>query len=222
MTVSRNAPGAVCILGVAAHRQNNDNRADQSRVEPESVPMLQNTTQSNFTAGTEAKQIDYNDSIRSTYSRSTTASHAARASPNTALPLCRASSFRISRPPSGEREGNPARLPGDRSRRGSRRSINACSRIGCSTTTTVVEEASRRYGGTFHAVLPATADALGLRNRHPAHDGPCLALRCPYPQYRHAESITRGWWGASRSTRPSRSGELWALPSICVSSSSTI
>ncbi|MDX0014277.1 protein ndvB [Sinorhizobium meliloti] len=67
MTVSRNVPAPSASSGSQPHRQNNDNRADQSRVEPESVPMLQNTTQSNLPREPEAKQIDYNDSIRSTY-----------------------------------------------------------------------------------------------------------------------------------------------------------
>nr|WP_018013074.1 cyclic beta-(1,2)-glucan synthase [Sinorhizobium medicae] len=67
MTVSRNAPAPSASSGSQSHRQNNENRADPSRVEPESVPMLQHTTQSNSPREPEAKQIDYNDSIRSTY-----------------------------------------------------------------------------------------------------------------------------------------------------------
>ncbi|HXV30347.1 MAG TPA: hypothetical protein VD840_08455, partial [Sinorhizobium sp.] len=67
MTVSRNAPTAPGSSGSQPLRQHNRNRADQARLESESVPMLQHTTPPSSPREPEAKQIDYNDSIRSTY-----------------------------------------------------------------------------------------------------------------------------------------------------------
>ncbi|OAP49182.1 protein ndvB [Sinorhizobium americanum] len=67
MTVSRNAPAPPASSGPQPIRQINENRAHQPRLEQESIPMLQQTTSSNTPREPEAKQIDYNDSIRSTY-----------------------------------------------------------------------------------------------------------------------------------------------------------
>ncbi|MHC2491187.1 hypothetical protein ACVII0_004979 [Sinorhizobium meliloti] len=182
MTVSRNVPAPSASSGSQPHRQNNDNRADQSRVEPESVPMLQNTTQSNLPREPEAKQIDYNDSIRSTYFsiddlRACGASLAEKGT--SALPGFFPFEFRAR-----HRENEKEIL---RVYRATAADVEAGASITPAAEWLLDKPPRRRRGdpgGTARLsapVLPATADPLGLRNRHPAHDGACLALRCPYP-----------------------------------------
>ncbi|WEX77355.1 cyclic beta-(1,2)-glucan synthase [Sinorhizobium numidicum] len=67
MTVSRKAPAPLETSKSQPVRQKNDSRADQPRLESEYAPMLQHTTPPTSPREPEAKQIDYNDSIRSTY-----------------------------------------------------------------------------------------------------------------------------------------------------------
>ncbi|WP_151611779.1 cyclic beta-(1,2)-glucan synthase [Sinorhizobium alkalisoli] len=67
MTVSRKVPAALETSGPQSLRQNNENRTDEARWESESIPMLQNTTPSSPPREPEARQIDYNDSIRASY-----------------------------------------------------------------------------------------------------------------------------------------------------------
>ncbi|MCZ4091022.1 cyclic beta-(1,2)-glucan synthase [Sinorhizobium psoraleae] len=67
MTVSKNAPAKLESSGPQSTRPNNESRAAQPRLESETAAMLLQNKPSTSPRDPETKQIDYNDSIRSTY-----------------------------------------------------------------------------------------------------------------------------------------------------------
>lgn len=67
MTVSSNAPAKPGTSGPQPTRHNNESRADQPRLDSEPAPMPLHNTPSSSSREPEAKLIDYNDSIRSTF-----------------------------------------------------------------------------------------------------------------------------------------------------------
>ncbi|MBD9593298.1 MULTISPECIES: cyclic beta-(1,2)-glucan synthase [Ensifer] len=67
MTVSSNAPAQPDFSGPQPTRHPDEGRADQPRLDSEPVPMQLQTTPPTSPREPEAKQIDYNDSIRSTF-----------------------------------------------------------------------------------------------------------------------------------------------------------